>query len=114
MKLTKEQRDAINLYTDFREATPRRFVNVEVDIPSALAIMGTLEFIGYRTTHGKRAVLYRHDFARGSRPHLCAGPHDNQLYIVGGRFRVTERGIVDLSTYGEELDDESERYDEGK
>jgi hypothetical protein len=115
VKLTKEQRDAIALYRGFREATPRRVIKVDVDIPKAVAIMGPIEFIGYRTTHGagkKRSVLYTHEFASGSRPFLCAGPRDNQLYVIGGRFRVTERGIVDLSASGAELEDDSERYNE--
>ena len=96
MKLTKSQRDAVKLFRDFREADPARMAKLDFIVPDAVAVMGPCEFIGYRTTHGKKSVLYTHDFAPGSRPLLCAGEGDNQLYLIGGRYRVTDRGIVDL------------------
>lgn len=68
-------------------------------------VMGQVEFIGYRTTHGSTLVLYKHDFAPGSRPQLAAGPKRNQLFLVGGRYRVTDRGIVDLDAKNREIDD---------
>lgn len=111
MKLTREQRDAVKLFRQFRERDPSRIKNFEVDIPTAVMVMGPLEFVGYRTTHGKKSVLYTHDFAAGSRPLLCAGSQDGQLYILGGNFRVTDRGIVDLDARNQEIDDDSERYD---
>jgi hypothetical protein len=111
-RLTREQKDAIALFRDFREEAPGRIVTLDVDIPTALAVMGRLEYVGYRTTHGRRSKLYKHEFAPGSRPLLCAGPTDNQLYILQGSFRVTDRGIVDLDRRGREIDDESERYDD--
>jgi hypothetical protein len=110
VKLTKEQREAIALFRDFREKSPGRIIRLDVDIPTALAVMGRLEFVGYRTTHGRKSVLYTHEFAPGSRPLLCAGSRDNQLFILDGSFRVTERGIVDLNRKGQEIDDDSERY----
>jgi hypothetical protein len=36
----------------------------------------------------------------------------NELFLVGGSYHVTERGVVDLNTRGAEIDDDSERYDE--
>lgn len=105
MKLTKQQLDALSLFRDFRERDATRAKVVDFNIPSAVAVMGPVEFIGYRTTHGRKAVLYRHDFAPGSRPQLCAGPDENELYLIGGRYRVTDRGIVDLDANGEEIDD---------
>jgi hypothetical protein len=49
--------------------------------------------------------MYKHKFARGSRPLLCAGPKAGQLYLIGGRFHVTDRGIVDLTPSGKEIPD---------
>ena len=111
MKLTKVQRSAVELFRGFREREPTRAINVDVDIPEAVMIMGNLERVDYRTTHGRRSVLYKHLFTPGSRPILCAGPKRGQLYIIGEDFKVTERGIVDLDVRGREIDDESERYD---
>lgn len=105
MKLTREQREVVKLFRRFRERDPTRAKNVSIELPDAVMVMGPLEFVGYRTTHGKKAVLYTHEFAPGSRPLLCAGPKNGQLYLIGGRFRVTDRGIVDLDARGREIDD---------
>lgn len=101
---------AFKLHKAFREplATDRVKVRkMKVTIPSALMVQGTVEFIGYRTTHAGKAVLYRHDFAPGSRPLLASGPKRNQVFLVGGRYHVTERGIVDLDANGQEIEDAS-------
>ena len=105
-RLTQEQRNALQLYRDFREDEPRRIKRIKLELPGAVVVMGIADCIGYRTTHGKKGVVYMHDFAPGSRPYLCAGTRDNQLFLIGGRFRVTERGIVDLDSSGNEIDDD--------
>lgn len=110
-KLTQEQQAAVKLFRGFRERAPSKIKNIDFEVPSAVAVMGTVEFIGYRTTHGKKGVLYTHDFAAGSRPLMCAGAEEGQLYLIGGRFHVTERGIVDLDASGDEIEDDSERYE---
>lgn len=101
----KEFRGAFRLHEAFREKTPTRAKKVSYSIPKTLMVMGHVEFIGYRTTHGTELVLYKHDFAPGSRPQLAAGPKRNQLFLIGGRYRVTDRGIVDLTAKGDEIDD---------
>lgn len=101
----KEFRGAFKLHEEFREKAPTRAKKVSYAVPSVLMVMGQVEFIGYRTTHGDEMVLYKHDFAPGSRPQLAAGPKRNQLFLVGGRYRVTDRGIVDLDAKGREIDD---------
>ncbi len=96
MKLTREQQDAIALFRDFRERDPKKLDVFDVEWPHAVAVLGNCEMIGYRTSHNRKTVLYTHDFEPGSQPLLCAGTGDNQLYLFGGRYRVTDRGIVDL------------------
>jgi len=91
---------AARLYRRFREAPARRARRVTVDIPKAVAVMGTVEFVGYMTTHQGKTHLYIHEFAAGSRPSFCAGPGRNQAFLIGGRYRVTERGIVDYGPSG--------------
>lgn len=98
-------RNAFQLYRDFREDTPQRAKRVNVRIPKTVMHMGDVEYIGYRTTHGRKVVHYHHDFAAGSRPVLAAGPGRNELLLVGGRYHVTDRGIVDLDARGREIDD---------
>ena len=97
---------AKSLYEKFREAPVKRVRKITAPaLPRAVAVMGYLEFVGYSTTHGGKAAMYKHKFAKGSRPLLCAGPGKNQLYLIGGRFHVTERGIVDLTPRGREIED---------
>lgn len=105
MKLTKSQREAVDLFRNFREKTPTRAKRITLDVPDALMIMGHVEFIGYRTTHGNRSVLYKHSFAKGCRPLLAAGPEVGQVFLIGDRYHVTERGIVDLTADGREIED---------
>jgi hypothetical protein len=60
--------------------------------------------IEYDTTRQGTLEKYRHDFAAGSRPLLCADGATGQLFIVEGRYHVTLRGIVDLDGRGRELE----------
>lgn len=102
-------RKAAKLYESFREKAPSRVRKVQVKLPKAVMVMGYLEFVGYSTTHGSQARMYKHKFAKGSRPLLCAGAGNGQLYLIGGRFHVTDRGIVDLTPGGKEIDDHGGR-----
>ena len=68
--------------------------------PRVIAVMGSLDAVPYTATVGGRTVRFKHTFARGARPLLATdGKH---LFIIGGRFHVTARGIVDLSPRGRE------------
>ncbi len=98
-------RRAKNLYESFRESEATRARKIRVKLPKAVAIMGYCDAIEYTTTHKGVATRYRHKFAKGSRALLCAGPGRSQLYLIGGRFHVTDRGIVDLTPRGKEIPD---------
>jgi len=96
---------AINTYAKFREERPQRAKAVHIKLPKTVWVMGHLGAVEYFTTINGNATKFRHKFARGSRPLLCAGTGRNQLLLVGGRFHVTDRGIVDLTPKGREIDD---------
>ena len=102
--MNQELQRAIRLYRAFREANPARVRRVSVDLPKAVARVGLVEFIGYMTTHKGKVHLYVHDFAPGSRPSIYAGTRRNQLYLFGGRFKVTARGITDMDAMGRVVD----------
>jgi hypothetical protein len=99
----KSIRSAQSLYESFREEPARTARSVTIKLPKAAAVMGHAEFIGYVTTHGGKLHLYVHQWAPGSRPLLAAGKGRNQLFLVGGRYRVTDRGIVDFGPNGREV-----------
>lgn len=106
MKLHRKSINAaIDLYKSFREKLPRRIMAVRMRIPKAVAVIGHLEAVDYVTTHGNKATLYRHTFAPGSRPLLCASSDGKQLLLLGGRFKFTDRGIVDRDHKGREIDE---------
>lgn len=70
------------------------------DIPAALAVIGKVDFFGYTTTRDGQVEAYKHDFHRNSKPLLCISPDGLQIFLVGGRYVFTERGIVDTDKAG--------------
>lgn len=94
----------VQLYESFREKKPRRLNVVDVDIPTVVACIGYVTAIDYNTTHGSEAQPYRHAFVKGSRPLLCVSPDGRQLILLGGRYKFTERGIVDRDAKGREVE----------
>jgi len=63
-------------------------------IPSTLVQLGELVEVVYESDKwdGERR-LYAHETSK-PRPKLCTGPDGEGFYIVGGRMKVTPRGIV--------------------
>lgn len=95
-------RKAKKIYEEFRERRATRARRVTFRIPRSVAVMGYVDAISYSTTHGKRAVRYKHSFHANSKPLLCTD--GKVIVIVGGRYHVTDRGIVDLDAKGRELE----------
>ena len=100
----KDIAKAAKLYKEFREEKPKRGRVVEFEMPKVVMIMGNVNAIEYDTTRRRKLEKYRHDFKPGSRPLLCADAKTGALFLIEGRYHVTERGIVDLSPDGKELD----------
>lgn len=100
----KDIAKAAKLYEEFREAKPRRGRRISFELPKSVMLMGNLRSVSYDTTRAGKTELYKHDFNAGSRPLLCSD--GDRLFILEGRYHVTERGIVDLDGRGKELDDD--------
>ncbi len=94
---------AVTLFESFREARPQKIGSVRLKVPKAVAVMGYVEGIDYRTTHQGKLTLYHHDFAPGSRPLLAVASDGQQLLLLGGRYVFTERGIVDKDARGRQI-----------
>lgn len=62
---------------------------------TVLIVVGTLDFVGYTTKRDGRIESYIHRFAKRARPLLATSHDGHDLYILGGEYRFTERGIVD-------------------
>ena len=103
--MKRELRQAVELYESFREKRPQKLGRATFKLPKVVAVIGHVEGIDYRTTHGKKVTLYHHDFEPGSRPLLCVSSDGRQLMLLGGRYRFTDRGIVDHDHKGNERPD---------
>ena len=57
--------------------------------------IGQLDGVLYTTKRDGIVEHYRHDFKAGCRPILAASADGKELRIIGGKFEVTELGIVD-------------------
>lgn len=57
--------------------------------------LGDLVAVEYRAKRDGETHVYRHEFKISSQPLLSVSDDGNQLAILGGEFRVTERGIED-------------------
>lgn len=110
---------ADTLYESFRGRSPgkrarvgvrfgRRWLTAVGDsnilIPESLATMGHVVALEYDTTRDGKTVRARHEFTAGSRPLLLAGERDGEVFLVGDRFRFTDRGIMDIGSDGRLID----------
>lgn len=105
MPSRKDIDKALKLYEEFRESPPRRGRVREFDWPTSLTILGNVLHIKYDTTRGRKTEKYEHTFSEGSRPLFCADPKTGLIYLMDGRYHVTDRGIVDIDAQGLEIDD---------
>lgn len=84
---------AADAYEENREERPSSPELAWVtDMPAAVWVLGELRRVEYDRREGKTAVTRYHDFET-ERP-MLAVDDDEQLWIVGGDYRVTARGIV--------------------
>jgi len=110
---------AQNLYQRFRGTVSRRIVAIGIRygkrwltrrgranilIPESLAVIGHVNAIEYDCTRAGKTVKARHVFAPGSRPVFAVGEGNGELFLLGTRYRFTDRGIVDFNASGEAID----------
>lgn len=107
-------RAAVDIYRTFRGAEPKRLQVANLDIPEAVAVIGHLDYVGYRTTYEGESELYEHEFQPGSRPLLCVSHDGKQLVLLGGRYVFDKHhGIVDKDARGRKVLDPHHGQDIG-
>jgi hypothetical protein len=85
---------AAQLFHEFTGRKSARITKHELPaLPTEGLVFGRLVDVGYESARDGR--LYRHTFRNRSRPLLVATPDGKTVYIVGGRYAFTDRGIVD-------------------
>lgn len=57
--------------------------------------LGPVVAIEYAATRDGELATYRHEFASEARPLLASSHDGRQLYLLGGAYSVTDRGIAD-------------------
>lgn len=62
-------------------------------LPAAMWQLGELVRVEYDASKGGERARFYHDF-EDVKPVLAVDPDNGQLYIVGGDYDVTSRGIV--------------------
>jgi hypothetical protein len=65
------------------------------DLPKYGVNVGDVDFIGYTTMRDGREESYIHKFAQADKPMLVISPDGRSIYLLDGRYKFTERGIVD-------------------
>lgn len=96
--------EARALFQDFRDMDPSGVKVAAVRLPKAVIEMGDCVEIAYRVERNGRVEYYRHEFKGATLPVLAASPKRGGLYLIGGAYHVTGRGIVDLNARGEEIE----------
>lgn len=86
---------ASRLLKDFSGHEPAEILRVDERPMRKGLVIGELDGVLYTTVRDGKTERYIHKFRKSSRPLLTARADGKQLGIVGGRFRMTEAGIVD-------------------
>lgn len=86
---------ASRLYEAFHRFAPDNVVRrrCEREMPKLLVQLGELRALVYRSDRGRRGRprTFIHFF--DAPPQLTCGVDGRRLYIIGGRYRITRRGI---------------------
>lgn len=69
-----------------------------VDLPpvdAVLTLIGECEALAYTATRDGITSSYQHEFRKRSRPTLAVSADGRRIYLIGGAYRFTDRGIED-------------------
>lgn len=86
---------AIRLYHRFNNFEPREVLRLTCrrQIPAVLVHLGELRGLIYRSDKWQRGRPRTYIHFMENPPILASDPHGRQLYVLGGSYRVTDRGI---------------------
>lgn len=91
-----ESLEAARLYENFTGDAGAVIAKIRPPkIPRALAVIGEIDGLMYTTVRDGQHEKYIHKFSRKARPLFCVSPDGKQIFLIGGEYRFTERGIID-------------------
>lgn len=90
---SSNERQEVKLFEDFHGSAPVRRTAFPVPLAPTAWRLGTLESVVYRAERDGETASYEHTFKRRAQPYLAVMA--DRLVLLGGRYDVTDRGIVD-------------------
>lgn len=66
-------------------------------LPKSAAVIGVCDGVLYTTVRDGVKEKYIHRFRAADRPLLAITPDGTQILLIGGRYKFTEKGIVDFT-----------------
>jgi hypothetical protein len=89
---------AANLYERFSGHDPEEIGVINIpDMPDVGVAIGEVDGILYTTVRDGVVEKYIHKFHKNDKPMFVVSPNGKGLWLVGGNYDFTERGIVDKS-----------------
>ena len=93
---------AADLYERFTGHDADDVVSIDKpEMPDVLLAVGEIDGVMYSTVRDGVAEKYIHKFKKSCRPIFAVSHDGKQLYMLGGAYDFTERGIVDHSNKGD-------------
>lgn len=93
--MNKKINAAINLFKDFTGDNPEYLDRVNLPIDTVAMAIGHCDGVMYTTIREGNTERYVHKFKKGARPVLAVSSNGKQLYLLGGEYNFTDRGIED-------------------
>lgn len=88
---------ATRAYEDFTGHKASRVDKRRLDDSQVVGYrMGSTVGIAYEATRDGKTDQYFHRFKKAARPDLVAKDDGKQLYLSGGKYKITDRGIEDM------------------
>ncbi len=98
MSKSKLVQKAALLYERFSGHEAEAIGKIKVPpMPTVGVAIGDIDGVLYTTIRDGRVEKYIHKFKAKDKPLFVVSPNGKQLYMVGGHYDFTERGIVDKS-----------------
>lgn len=84
-------------FKDFTGRSAKKVVTSKLDDKDQVGYrLGPMVGVAYEATRDGKTERYFHEFKKAARPDLISRDDGKQLYIDGGKYRVTDRGIEDM------------------
>lgn len=91
-----QARNAADLYRRFTGHDALEEVRIDKPVlPDVMLVVGDIDGIMYTTVRDGVMEKYVHQFKKKARPLFCVSHDGQQIYLIGGEYDFTERGIVD-------------------